>query len=46
MTAPGPVSAVADPADVELETTLRPRRLLEFIGEVTVNGVVPWVRLT
>ena len=37
MTAPGPVSAVADPADVELETTLRPRRLLEFIGQARVR---------
>ncbi|MDT7597110.1 MAG: holliday junction helicase RuvB [Pseudonocardiales bacterium] len=37
MTTPGPVSAVADPADVELETTLRPRRLLEFIGQARVR---------
>ncbi len=37
MTAPRPVSAVADPADVELETTLRPRRLLEFIGQARVR---------
>jgi Holliday junction DNA helicase RuvB len=28
---------VADPADVELETTLRPRRLLEFIGQARVR---------
>jgi holliday junction DNA helicase RuvB len=37
VTTPGPVSAVADPADVELETTLRPRRLLEFIGQARVR---------
>ena len=28
---------MADPADVELETTLRPRRLLEFIGQARVR---------
>ncbi|MBW0011285.1 MAG: Holliday junction branch migration DNA helicase RuvB, partial [Pseudonocardiales bacterium] len=32
-----PVSAVADPADVELETTLRPRQLSEFIGQARVR---------
>jgi Holliday junction DNA helicase RuvB len=32
-----PVSAVVDPADVELETTLRPRRLPEFIGQARVR---------
>ena len=32
-----PVSAVADPADAELETTLRPRRLPEFIGQARVR---------
>ena len=31
------VSAVVDPADVELETTLRPRRLPEFIGQARVR---------
>ncbi|MGB6225954.1 MAG: Holliday junction branch migration DNA helicase RuvB [Pseudonocardiaceae bacterium] len=37
MTTPRPVSAVVDPADVELETTLRPRRLPEFIGQARVR---------
>jgi Holliday junction DNA helicase RuvB len=32
-----PVSAVVDPADSELETTLRPRRLPEFIGQARVR---------
>jgi holliday junction DNA helicase RuvB len=32
-----PVSAVADPSDSELETTLRPRRLPEFIGQARVR---------
>jgi len=32
-----PVSAVVDPADAELETTLRPRRLPEFIGQARVR---------
>jgi Holliday junction DNA helicase RuvB len=31
------VSAVVDPADAELETTLRPRRLPEFIGQARVR---------
>jgi Holliday junction DNA helicase RuvB len=35
-TEPG-VSAVADPADAELEITLRPRRLPEFIGQARVR---------
>ena len=37
MTSPRPVSAVVDPADAELETTLRPRRLAEFIGQARVR---------
>jgi Holliday junction DNA helicase RuvB len=37
VTNPRPVSAVVDPADVELETTLRPRRLPEFIGQARVR---------
>ena len=37
MTSPRPSSAVVDPADVELETTLRPRRLPEFIGQARVR---------
>ena len=37
MTSPRPVSAVVDPADAELETTLRPRRLTEFIGQARVR---------
>ncbi len=37
MTTPRPVSAVVDPADAELETTLRPRRLPEFIGQARVR---------
>jgi holliday junction DNA helicase RuvB len=37
VTTPGPVSAVVDPADAELETTLRPRRLPEFIGQARVR---------
>jgi Holliday junction DNA helicase RuvB len=37
VTTEGPVSAVVDPADVELETTLRPRRLPEFIGQARVR---------
>jgi holliday junction DNA helicase RuvB len=37
MTTQRPVSAVEDPADVELETTLRPRRLTEFIGQARVR---------
>ncbi|MGI8799953.1 MAG: Holliday junction branch migration DNA helicase RuvB [Pseudonocardia sp.] len=31
------VSAVADPADAEVEATLRPRRLTEFIGQPRVR---------
>ena len=37
MTDRRPVSTVVDPADVELETTLRPRRLPEFIGQARVR---------
>ncbi|MGH3786047.1 MAG: Holliday junction branch migration DNA helicase RuvB [Pseudonocardiaceae bacterium] len=37
MTTQRPVSSVVDPADVELETTLRPRRLPEFIGQARVR---------
>ncbi|MGH3871210.1 MAG: Holliday junction branch migration DNA helicase RuvB [Pseudonocardiaceae bacterium] len=37
MTTPGPLAAQVDPADVELETTLRPRRLPEFIGQARVR---------
>jgi Holliday junction DNA helicase RuvB len=37
VTSPRPSSAVVDPADVELETTLRPRRLPEFIGQARVR---------
>jgi Holliday junction DNA helicase RuvB len=37
VTTPRPISAVVDPADVELETTLRPRRLPEFIGQARVR---------
>ncbi|HET9257039.1 MAG TPA: Holliday junction branch migration DNA helicase RuvB [Pseudonocardiaceae bacterium] len=37
MTTPRPVSAVEDPAETELETTLRPRRLGEFIGQARVR---------
>jgi Holliday junction DNA helicase RuvB len=33
----GSVSAEADPADLDLETTLRPRRLPEFIGQARVR---------
>ncbi len=37
MTTPGPLAAEVDPADVELETALRPRRLSEFIGQARVR---------
>ncbi|MGH3913872.1 MAG: Holliday junction branch migration DNA helicase RuvB [Pseudonocardiaceae bacterium] len=37
MTTQGPLSTAVDPADVELETTLRPRRLPEFIGQARVR---------
>ncbi|MGH3942932.1 MAG: Holliday junction branch migration DNA helicase RuvB [Pseudonocardiaceae bacterium] len=37
MTTQGPLSTTVDPADVELETTLRPRRLPEFIGQARVR---------
>ncbi|HWM07289.1 MAG TPA: Holliday junction branch migration DNA helicase RuvB [Actinophytocola sp.] len=37
MTTPGPLAAEVDPADAELETTLRPRRLPEFIGQPRVR---------
>ena len=37
MTNQRPVSAVVDPADAELETTLRPRGLPEFIGQARVR---------
>ncbi|MGH4025075.1 MAG: Holliday junction branch migration DNA helicase RuvB [Pseudonocardiaceae bacterium] len=37
MKAEGPLSAEVDPADLDLETTLRPRRLPEFIGQARVR---------
>ncbi|HEY2723235.1 MAG TPA: Holliday junction branch migration DNA helicase RuvB [Pseudonocardiaceae bacterium] len=37
MSGEGPLSAEVDPADLDLETTLRPRRLPEFIGQARVR---------
>ena len=37
MSSPRPLSAEVDPADVDLEATLRPRRLTEFIGQARVR---------